>query len=214
LQRDWPADIHQAFQLEPDHLSLYGLTVEPHTPLGHWTERGEVPPVDEERYAAEFLQAHDALRAHGYEHYEISNAARPGHRARHNSAYWRRAPFIGLGPSAHSGFGNERRWNVRDWAVYQPLLEAGKSPLAGREVLDSAAIRLEELYLGLRTAEGLTSERIPVTLAQAWEDHGWATQRAGRLRLTTEGWLRLDALVPAIQDRAAAVSLLTIPASL
>ena len=79
--------------------------MEAHTPLGHWTERGEVVPVDEDRYAAEFLQAHDALGVSGYEHYEVSNAARPGHRARHNSAYWRRAPFIGLGPSAHSGCG-------------------------------------------------------------------------------------------------------------
>ena len=62
-------------------------------------------PVDEDRYAAEFLTADTELGRAGFEHYEVSNAARPGHRARHNSAYWSRAPFIGLGPSAHSGFG-------------------------------------------------------------------------------------------------------------
>ena len=200
LGRDWPADLEQAFALEPQHLSLYGLTVEPHTPLGRWTRRGEVTPADEERYATEFLMAHLALCARGYEHYEVSNAGRPGHRARHNSAYWRRAPFIGLGPSAHSGFGTERRWNVREWTAYQRLLEAGQSPLAGREHLDSAAIRLEELYLGLRTSEGLALERVPAGLIGAWEAQGWALRDGHRVRLTSEGWLRLDALVPAISE--------------
>jgi oxygen-independent coproporphyrinogen III oxidase len=200
LGRDWPADLERAFTLEPEHLSLYGLTVEAHTPLGRWTDRGEVIPVDEDRYAAEFLIAHSALCGRGYEHYEISNAARPGHRARHNSAYWRRAPFIGLGPSAHSGFQNERRWNVREWASYQKLVEAGKSPLEGRELLDPAAVSLEELYLGLRTTEGLALNRVPQRLAEQWERQGWASQSAGQLQLTSEGWLRLDALVPAIKE--------------
>jgi len=198
LGRDWAADLERAFSLEPEHLSLYGLTVEAHTPLGHWTKRGEVAPVDEDRYAAEFLLAHGALGAHGYDHYEISNAGRPGHRARHNSAYWRRAPFIGLGPAAHSGLGDERRWNVREWAAYQRLLEAGKSPLEGREFLDTAAVTLEELYLGLRTTEGLALHLVPAPLTRQWEQAGWATADAGRVRLTAEGWLRLDALVPSI----------------
>jgi oxygen-independent coproporphyrinogen-3 oxidase len=199
LNRDWSADLESAFALDPQHLSLYGLTVEPHTPLGRWTARGEVAPVDEERYAAEFLMAHAELTAHGYEHYEVSNAAKPGHRAVHNSAYWRRAPFIGLGPSAHSGFGRERRWNVRDWAAYERLLEAGRSPLEGSELLDSQSIGLEELYLGLRTHEGLAAHRIPDATTHAWESQGWALQVGGRIQLTSEGWLRLDALVPAVQ---------------
>jgi oxygen-independent coproporphyrinogen III oxidase len=198
LGRNWSDDLERAFGLEPNHLSLYGLTVEPHTPLGRWTDRGEVVPIDEERYAAEYLEAHQALDAHGYEHYEVSNAGRPGHRARHNSAYWQRAPFIGLGPSAHSGFAGERRWNVREWAAYQRLVEAGKSPREGRELLDSVAIELEELYLGLCTTEGLSAHRVPAALSRAWKIQGWATQTGDRIQLTSEGWLRLDALVPAI----------------
>jgi oxygen-independent coproporphyrinogen-3 oxidase len=198
LNRNWSADLDSAFALEPQHLSLYGLTIEPQTPLGRWTARGEVLPVDEERYAAEFLAAHAALAAHGYEHYEVSNAAKPGHRARHNSAYWRRAPFIGLGPSAHSGLGRERRWNVRDWAAYGRLLETGKSPLAGSELLDSESIGLEELYLSLRTHEGLEAGRVPAAITQAWESQGWALQVGDRIQLTSEGWLRLDALVPTL----------------
>ena len=198
LGRDWDLDLERAFALAPEHLSLYGLTVEAHTPLGHWTDRGEVMPVDEDSYAAEFLLAHRALGAHGYEHYEISNAGRPGYRARHNSAYWRRAPFVGLGPAAHSGMGNERRWNVREWAAYQRLTAAGKSPLEGREFLDNAAVTLEELYLGLRTSEGLALHQVPGPVTSQWERAGWATEGAGRVRLTAEGWLRLDALVPSI----------------
>ena len=198
LGRDWDFDLERAFALAPEHLSLYGLTVEAHTPLGHWTDRGEVMPVDEDSYATEFLLAHRALGAHGYEHYEISNAGRPGHRARHNSAYWRRAPFVGLGPAAHSGMGNERRWNVREWAAYQRLMAAGKSPLEGREFLDNAAVTLEELYLGLRTSEGLALHQVPGPVTSQWEQAGLATEGGGRVRLTAEGWLRLDALVPSI----------------
>jgi oxygen-independent coproporphyrinogen-3 oxidase len=204
LNRDWRADLERAFDLQPEHLSLYGLTVEDRTPLGRWAQRGEVTPVDEDRYAAEFLLAHTALCERGYEHYEVSNAARPGHRARHNSAYWRRAPFIGVGPSAHSGLGTERRWNVREWSAYQRLLEAGKSPFEGREVLDSPAIALEVVYLGLRTREGLALHQVPASLTQKWESDGWATTTEGRVRLTPEGWLRLDALVPSIEGSSKA----------
>ena len=201
LERDWPRDLRQALALGPQHLSLYGLTVEAHSPLGRWTGRGEVAPVGDDRYAAEFLHTHATLVEHGFEHYEVSNASLPGHRARHNSAYWQRAPFIGLGPAAHSGFGSERRWNVRDWVAYQRLLAAGKSPHEGREMLDAAAVGLEELYLGLRTSDGLPVGRLPREDARAWQAAGWARCDGGRVRLTAEGWLRLDALVGAVVTR-------------
>ena len=161
LDRCWETDLERAIGLGPEHLSLYGLTVEEHTPLGRWTREGKVTPVDEDRYATEFLFAHKALLAAGYDHYEVSNAARPGHRARHNSAYWRRAPFIGLGPSAHSGFGLERRWNLRDWQAYHEAAAAGRSLIAGHEVLGGEAVALEETYLGLRTREGLAGSSVP-----------------------------------------------------
>jgi putative oxygen-independent coproporphyrinogen III oxidase len=200
LQRDWTGDLNQAFSLEPEHVSLYGLTVEAHTPLGRWTARGEVTPVDEQSYAEEFLAAHSALTASGYDHYEVSNAAQPGHRARHNSAYWQRAPFIGLGPAAHSGLGRERRWNVRDWAAYERMIAAGRSPADGRELLDDTAVALEELYLGLRTTDGLAEERVPSAVRHRWEAEGWALPGTGRVRLSAEGWLRLDPLVASISS--------------
>jgi oxygen-independent coproporphyrinogen-3 oxidase len=194
LERDWDADLSAALALEPRHLSLYGLTVEPATPLGRWTARHEVRPAGDERYAAEFLRAHARLEAAGFEHYEVSNYARPGSRARHNAAYWARAPFVGLGPSAHSGIGDWRRWNLPAWAAYQRTIGAGRSPLAGEEQLAGGQLRLEALYLGLRTLEGVPEAELGMT-AEAWVREGWAERRAGRVRLTAEGWLRLDALV-------------------
>jgi oxygen-independent coproporphyrinogen-3 oxidase len=198
LARDWRADLDRALGLGPEHLSVYGLTVEDHTPLARWTARGEVAPVDEERYAAEFLEADAVLGASGYEHYEVSNYALPGHRARHNGAYWRRASFLGLGPSAHSGWGRHRQWNLREWAAYQRAVAAGDTPVAGAERLDDEAVELEERYLSLRTSDGLAADRLPPDAAAAWLASGWAVAGDGRIRLTPEGWLRLDALTAAV----------------
>jgi oxygen-independent coproporphyrinogen-3 oxidase len=196
LARDWDADLDAALALAPQHLSLYGLTVEPATPLGRWTAREEVRPAPDERYAAEFLHAHARLAAAGFEHYEVSNYALPGLRARHNSAYWSRAPFVGLGPSAHSGIGPWRRWNEPAWAAYERIVAAGGSPVAGEEELDAGQLRLESLYLGLRTSGGLPAPELG-PLAADWTAMRWAEHAGDRLRLTAEGWLRLDALVRA-----------------
>jgi oxygen-independent coproporphyrinogen-3 oxidase len=195
LGRRWEDDLAAAQTLEPSHLSLYGLTVEAGTPLSRWTERGEVTPVDEERYASEFLTADSKLAQAGFQHYEVSNYALPGHRARHNSAYWSRAPFLGLGPSAHSGWGRERQWNQREWAAYLAATDRNADPAAGHERLDDAAIAIEELYLGLRTRDGLPPDRIQADLRERWIADGWAVLEEDRLRLTAEGWLRLDGLV-------------------
>ena len=194
LGRDWSRDLARAFELNPEHLSLYGLTVEDRTPLARWMARGETSRSDDETYAREFLAADAALRAHGFEHYEVSNAARPGYRSRHNSAYWRRRPFIGLGPSAHSGFDNQRQWNLREWSAYQVAMNRGDSAVEGREQLATEALALEDLYLGLRTREGVVATTIPSSVLNSWVVEGWAIEDGERARLTPEGWLRLDAL--------------------
>jgi oxygen-independent coproporphyrinogen III oxidase len=198
LNRDWARDLDRALALEPDHLSLYGLTVEPHTPLGKWTARGESLPAADDRAADEYLAAHDRLDAAGIDHYEVSNAGRPGFRARQNFAFWRRAPFIGLGPSAHSGFGAERTWNVRDWEDYRRRGEAGLPVQEESETLTPEQIGLEETYLGLRTSTGLPENRIPAATTARWVGAGWAKSLQGRVVLTAEGWLRLDALVASL----------------
>jgi putative oxygen-independent coproporphyrinogen III oxidase len=198
VERSWEDDLDQALALRPEHVSLYGLTTEPGTPLARWTAGGRVGPTDEVRYAGEYLLAHERLEAAGFEHYEVSNAARPGCRARHNGGYWTRAPYIGVGPSAHSGFGDRRQWNLREWVAYERAVRAGVGWIAGSEALDPDAVRLEQVYLGLRTAEGVPRGWIPEARSADWENRGWALLAGDRLRLTAEGWLRLDALVGAI----------------
>src|SRR5690606_21265101 len=97
LGRDWADDLERAIALEPAHVSLYGLTAEQETPLGRWVRDGREYLADEDRYAEEYLLAVDRLGRAGFEHYEVSNFARPGMRSRHNSAYWTGEPWIGLG---------------------------------------------------------------------------------------------------------------------
>ncbi len=196
LNRDWARDLNMALALRPTHLSLYGLTIEPRTPLDRWISRGATHPPDEERYAEEYLAAHRRLRADGYEFYEVSNAARDGFRSRHNSAYWSGRPYIGLGPAAHSFDGTTRRWNIGAWEAYRRAVAEGRSAVESEETLTEEQRRLEAVYLALRTAEGLPFAALrrlspPPHLAA----QGWVEMRDGHLKCTPEGWLRLDSLV-------------------
>ena len=100
LGRSWARDLERALELEPLHVSLYGLTVEAATPLGKAVRQGREKPVDEERYGDEYLQAAEVLTSAGYRHYEVSNFARPGGASRHNSVYWTGDPYLGLGNGA------------------------------------------------------------------------------------------------------------------
>ena len=194
LERDWRADIEHTLALAPDHVSLYGLTVEPHTPLGRWRDRGEADEAPEERYESEFLEAHERLTAAGFEHYEVSNNALPGRRARHHSSYWTGAAYGGVGPSAHEFDGSVRRWNVGPYAEWVRRLQQGRDPVEGSETLTDENRMAERVYLGLRTTDGLEISEEDVERVEPWLRAGWATLEAGRLRLTPIGWLRLDAL--------------------
>ncbi len=194
LQRDWTSDLEQALALNPTHISLYGLTVEPHTPLGRWQARGEVTLAPDERYAEEFLEASRTLQSAGFDHYEVSNFGLPGHESRHNSAYWRRVPYLGIGPSAHSFDGALRRWNDRAYSHWLQHANAGSDPLEGVETLAADQIVAEEVYLGLRTSRGLREHPDDAAVLAVWERAGWASRRDGHIYMSTEGWLRLDSL--------------------
>lgn len=195
IPRDWTADLERAIALEPAHLSLYGLTVEPQTPLARWLARGAASEPEESRYEREFLEAHARLRAAGFEHYEVSNFARPGLRSRHNSAYWANVPYAGVGPAAHEFTGTIRRWNVGPYAEWQRRVDAGHSPVEDEEQLTAENRTTEEVYLGLRTDAGLALRDEELGIVRPWVDMGWgAVDDANRFRLTGLGWLRLDAL--------------------
>jgi oxygen-independent coproporphyrinogen-3 oxidase len=197
LNRDWSADLARAIELEPTHLSLYGLTVEPHTPLGRWTSRGDVDEAPEDRYADEFLEAHSTMTAAGFEHYEVSNFAKPNRRSRHNSSYWKRVPYLGLGPSAHSFDGTERRWNEREYEAWRERA-LREDPIGGAELLTADNEAAERVYLGLRTTDGLTLRPEDREIIESWTSNGWARITADRVILSIEGWLRLDSLAAAL----------------
>ena len=197
------ADLEAAVQLEPEHLSVYGLTVEPRTALARWVEQGVTRPASDTRYEREFLLVDRLLTAAGFEHYEISNYARHNHRARHNAAYWSGRPYGGLGPSAHSFLQGERRWNEREWAQYEPAVEQRGDPVAGSEMLSEEQRRLEHLFLGLRTVEGVEAEA--VTAWPQWQaaaDAGWLVVSRERARLTPQGWLVIESLIPRLTTSA------------
>jgi putative oxygen-independent coproporphyrinogen III oxidase len=195
LHRDWARDLERALSLLPSHLSLYGLTVEQRTPLARWVSRGAAAPADDERYATEYLAAHERLGRAGYRFYEVSNAARDGRRSRHNSAYWSGRAYRGLGPAAHSFDGRARRWNLAAWQAYRRAVAAGRSPVESEEVLTDAQRELERLYLSLRTDAGLALSTYPSDRLTTWVGQGWVELSGGTARCTPEGWLRLDALV-------------------
>ncbi|HEY6808754.1 MAG TPA: hypothetical protein VI160_08190, partial [Gemmatimonadales bacterium] len=196
-------DLDQLVTLHPSHVSVYGLTVEPRTPLARWVSRGATVPSDDERYADEYLLAHERLGAAGYQFYEVSNASLPGFESRHNSAYWTGAPYRGLGPAAHSFDGRTRRWNLSAWEAYRAALADGKSPVEAEETLSDEQRHIERLYLGLRTSRGIPISDLalhsptarPPDRLTAWTSAGWAEASGDRVRLRPEGWLLLDALV-------------------
>ncbi len=198
LDRSWDRDVEAALALEPQHLSLYGLTVEPATPLGRWAARGEVEEAPEERYESEFLRANALLSAAGFEHYEVSNFARANARSRHNSSYWKGVPYAGLGPSAHEFDGSVRRWNVAAYVAWNSRLREGFDPMAGHELLTEANRTAETVYLGLRTLDGLLLEPGEDDVVAPWIAAGWGVVIDGLLRLTPLGWLRLDALATSL----------------
>ena len=139
----------------------------------------------------------ETLTDHGYVHYEVSNFARAGHEARHNSVYWNGGSYLGLGNGAHSYGPPIRRWNVRDWDAYRELTLRGQGGEESREVLDSEAGELERIWLSLRTRKGiLLPERGSrrAQLVDSWVEEGLAEIRGGRVCLTPRGWLLLDRL--------------------
>lgn len=198
LDRAWGRDLELALALEPRHLSLYGLTVEPATPLGRWTARGVSVEAPEERYEAEFLQAHTIATAAGLEHYEVSNFARPGSRSRHNSSYWSGVAYGGIGPAAHEFDGDVRRWNVAAYVAWERRLTEGRDPAAGHERLTPENRAAEQVYLGLRTSAGLVLEPGESAAVEPWVEAGWGIMDGDRLRLTPLGWLRLDSLAASL----------------
>jgi len=185
--RSWCRTLEEAVSLGPEHLSCYALTLEPSTTLGRKVGAGLVPPPDADLQAEMYAVACEALAAAGYEHYEVSNWAQPGHRCVHNLGYWEGRPYLGLGAGAHSYRDGLRWWNVRPPAQYLEIVAKGERPLGGDERLSDRQCRLERLLLGLRTAGGVPSEWVEPARATEFVAAGLAERRNGRISLTDRG---------------------------
>ncbi|MCX6600761.1 MAG: coproporphyrinogen-III oxidase family protein [bacterium] len=203
---EWEADLQAAFSLNADHVSLYNLEFHEGTPFHRWKEAGRLKPLSGDFEADLYLAAHEFFASRGFEHYEISNFARPGFRSRHNLAYWESKPYLGLGPSAHSFDGQALRFhNVADMSAYLSALDQGRLPVE-RELHLSEAERGEEwIWLSLRRAEGIDFDAACIRLGDAQARALW--NRASELpsalreitphtfRLTPEGWFREDSVL-------------------
>ncbi len=191
--------VKQALDLEPQHLSTYSLTIEEGTEFERMVKSNQMPAPDPDLAAEQYIALCDVIRRSGFEHYELTNFARPGFRSEHNVTYWRRIPYLGLGVSAHSFNGRLRTWNPRDIDEYINRLAEGKGPQEGGESLSSVEELEEQVYLGLRTSDGIELETIrEICGSETVQDllrSGFLVINGGRLQMVEERWLMLDEIV-------------------
>jgi oxygen-independent coproporphyrinogen III oxidase len=202
---DVEADLAGAIALGPAHLSVYCLAWEPGTAFAAARRRGDLAPVPEELERAMFETAIDRLEAAGYEHYEVSNYARPGHQSRHNLAYWDCRPWEAFGPGAARFDGRTRTTNHRSTTTWMRRVLAGADPTGDVERMTAADAARERLVVGLRRragvgraafrdASGLDLDRLAGERIARWVAAGLADDDGQAVRLTREGLLLSDSL--------------------
>ncbi|MGN6616266.1 MAG: radical SAM family heme chaperone HemW [Ilyomonas sp.] len=200
----WSQNVEQAIELNIPHLSCYALTVEPKTALDKLIQQHKLQNVDAEKQSRHFELLMQWMKEAGYEHYEISNFAKPFKRSKHNSSYWQGKDYIGLGPSAHSYNGNSRQWNITNNALYIKSLEQKIVPFEKEELTIVQQLN-EYIMTSLRTMEGLSLNYIAASWnkemadalcrdAQQWIKQGKMVSRNDSLVLTNEGKLFADGI--------------------
>jgi oxygen-independent coproporphyrinogen-3 oxidase len=204
----WTENLRRALELGPEHISAYSLIVEDQTPLARMVASGEVTPNPGETEASFYEYTMNFLTESGYQHYEVSNYARPGFRSRHNVAYWSHENYLGFGPSAHSfwsspGTDSGRRWwNIAGIATYVDRIRGGRLPVASEERLNARELINERIFLGLRS-DGVRLAKLEADfrfeflrrqrdLMHHMVADGLAVVTDGTLRLTSRGYLLCD----------------------
>lgn len=201
----WEENLRQAIRLGTPHLSAYHLTYEEGTALYKRLQTGQVEPVDEEVSVTLFHILTERMAEAGFQHYEISNFARPGFHARHNSAYWTGKPYLGLGPSAHSYNRTSREWNVASLPLYLRGVESGQ-PATERETLDLPTRYNDFIITGLRTMWGISLDKLRAEFGEAllaycqkqarpYIQRGLLRQENDRLALSRAGILLSDGIM-------------------
>lgn len=201
----WKRNLETVVALDIPHISAYALTVEPRTALENWVKRKKVAAPDDEIQQQQFEYMISFLEAHGYQQYEISNFAKPNFHSKHNSAYWQHLPYLGIGPSAHSFDGkNKRSWNIANNPKYIQTLEKEILP-SESELLSMEDAYNERMMIGLRTAMGVDIEQIytyfPETIVRYFEKKkaekirfGELVEREGRLCIPKGKWFFADGI--------------------
>ena len=177
------------------HISAYALTVEPNTALARQVEMGRLTMPDDDEVARQYHTLNKRLQAWGFSQYEVSNYARPGYQSRHNSRYWDRTPYLGLGPAAHSFDGRKRRWNVSDVREYIHEVSYEEETLTDNDAYN------ELLMTSLRTTRGIALADIPPERRREFlpfERCGWLRQSDGRLVPSPEGLLHADGMAASL----------------
>ena len=198
----WEYNIQQLIELNIPHISSYSMTVEPATALSSFIKKGEQKPMDEGQSAAQFLILMEQLIEAGFEHYEISNFAKPGQYSRHNSNYWEGVPYLGIGPSAHSFNGESRQWNISNNSKYIDQIGLKKIP-AEMEVLSTENLINEYIMTSLRTSKGMSLKKITERYGsdysnevrdglEPFADKNWIYLKDQIVTLTTDGKLFAD----------------------
>lgn len=196
--------IREALSLDVEHISAYHLTVEEHTRLGIMVRRGEYVPVSEEQSERDYRLVEQMLCAAGYEHYEVSNYAKQGCRAKHNSAYWQGVEYLGIGAGAHSFSGDDRRWCISTAKEYaQGDISFESETLTTKDHLN------EYVMTSLRTAEGIDIEYIKsrygeieslriLKLADGWLRRGALCREMNRIYIPTKEFMLSDAIIESL----------------
>jgi oxygen-independent coproporphyrinogen III oxidase len=203
----WLKNLEKAIAFNPEHISCYQLTIEGKTVFSAMKRKGELDDLSEDEAAGFFLETSKFLEEKGYLHYEVSNFAKTlEYRSRHNMKYWRRIPYLGLGPSAHSFDGKKRWWNYRSVKNYCTDIMNGCQPVEGFEDLTIEQETLEKISLGLRTIEGIKMDiltDIPGAMeaVKKLESTGHLKITANCIAPTKEGLLVADRLPLIILDQ-------------
>jgi len=201
---DWKQNVQTVIEKNIPHISCYALTVEPKTALDKMIALHKKAPVDAERQAQQFLLLMEWMQQAGYEHYEISNFAKPGLRSKHNSSYWSGEKYYGFGPSAHSFDGKSRRWIIANNALYIQSLQKNSIPFE-EEVLTATQKLNEYIMTALRTIEGIDTKYISanfgeeksnkvIAISRKYESTGKLKIESDKIILTREGKLFADGI--------------------
>jgi oxygen-independent coproporphyrinogen-3 oxidase len=196
----WRRNIDRAVNEGVVHLSCYALTVEPKTPLYKLIREQRTADIDPDKQSEQFVLLMQWMEEAGYEHYEISNFAKPGFKSRHNSAYWQGKKYLGIGPSSHSFDGTSRQWNISNNNIYIDSIKKRVIP-SEKEILTPTQQLNEYLMTSLRTMEGLDLNRVEAAMrdelqaaSRKFIERGLMVKEGGHLKLTREGKLLADGI--------------------